>query len=91
MADLTGAERAFRAVRDQFVVTGRAPHYTELAAILDCSIDEARQALHDLMEQTAYPGWLYPNTDYITSFAPFHNLPTQYQILIDGRPHAFAQ
>jgi hypothetical protein len=37
------------------------------------------------------PGWLYPDTDFITSFAPFNNLPTQYPITIEGEQKWFAQ
>ena len=28
---------------------------------------------------------------YIVSFAPFHNLPTQYRITVDGEQKWFAQ
>ncbi|MBW2204290.1 MAG: hypothetical protein JRF52_09395 [Deltaproteobacteria bacterium] len=37
------------------------------------------------------PGWLFPNTDLIASFAPFNNLPTQYRITIDGHQKWFGQ
>ena len=37
------------------------------------------------------PAWLHPDTDYIVSFAPFHNLPTQYRISVDGQQKWFAQ
>ena len=36
-------------------------------------------------------GWLFPDTDYIASFAPFSNLPTQYRITIDGQHGWFGQ
>lgn len=83
-------DRAFRTIRDSFVTTGRAPHYAELAGSLGVTVEEARLALRDLMK-TSYPGWVYPNTDYIASFAPFHNLPTQYRVSVEGRPHGYAQ
>jgi Alkylmercury lyase len=37
------------------------------------------------------PAWLYPDTDQIASFAPFNNQPTQYRILVEGKPRGFAQ
>jgi hypothetical protein len=38
------------------------------------------------------PGiWLFPDTDYIGSFAPFSNLPTQYRITVDGEQKWFGQ
>jgi len=35
--------------------------------------------------------WLFPDTDYISSFAPFSNLPTQYRLTIGGEQKWFAQ
>ncbi|KPK90096.1 MAG: hypothetical protein AMJ94_10280 [Deltaproteobacteria bacterium SM23_61] len=37
------------------------------------------------------PAWLFPGTDYIVSFAPFNNLPTQYRLTIDGQQKWFGQ
>ena len=71
--------------------TGRAPHYTEIAAELGIPVEDARKALHDLMS-VGIPGiWLFPDTDYIGSFAPFSNLPTQYRITVDGEQKWFGQ
>lgn len=42
MTDQTGTQRAFTAILRHFVTAGRAPHYTELADILDVGVDEAR-------------------------------------------------
>jgi hypothetical protein len=40
----------------------------------------------------AYPiGWLHPETDYIASFPPLNNLPTQYRITVGGEQRWFAQ
>jgi len=40
----------------------------------------------------AYPiGWLHPDTDYIASFPPLNNLPTQYRITLRGAQRWFAQ
>ena len=73
------------------VETGQAPHYTEVASGLGISIEEGRKALHDLLTTQGIPGWLYPSTDYIASFAPFNNLPTQYRITIEGQQKWFGQ
>ena len=58
------------------IKTGQAPHYTEVAADLGISFEEGRKAFHALVS-LGIPGiWLFPDTDYISSFAPFSNLPT---------------
>jgi len=46
--------------------------------------------LRDLFSEMI-PGWLYPHTDLITSFAPFNNLPTQYKLTLDGQQKWFGQ
>jgi hypothetical protein len=43
------------------------------------------------MATPGIPGWLHPHTDYIASFAPFNNLPTQYRITIEGQQKWFGQ
>ncbi len=90
MADLKLLDRAFQSIMRRFVETGWAPHYTDLAADMGLSMEEGRQLLHDLMD-AGYPAWLHPGTDYIVSFAPFNNLPTQYRVTIDGHQKWFAQ
>lgn len=90
MADLTTLDRAFHNVMQRIVRTGQAPHYTELAAEMRLPMDEGRQLLHDL-SATGIPAWLHPDTDYIVSFPPFHNLPTQYRITVDGEQKWFGQ
>ena len=45
----------------------------------------------EVVDDYGFPGWLFPNTDYICSFPPFSNLPTQYRITIDGQQKWFAQ
>ena len=87
MSEPTILDRAFHVVMKRMVDTGQAPHYTELARELGLSIEEGRKTLHDLLS-SGVAGWLYPRTDYVVSFAPFNNLPTQYRITIDGRARA---
>jgi hypothetical protein len=90
MSEPTILDGAFRVVMKRMVDTGQAPHYTELARELGLSIEEGRKALHDLFS-SGVAGWLYPRTDYVVSFAPFSNLPTQYRITIDGQAKWFGQ
>ncbi|HZQ37779.1 MAG TPA: organomercurial lyase [Dehalococcoidia bacterium] len=90
MADTALLDRAFAAIIARMVATGQAPHYTELAAQLGLEVERGRELLHELMA-TGIPAWLHPGTDYIVSFPPFHNLPTQYRISIDGEQRWFAQ
>ena len=77
-------DKTFHIIMKRMVETGQAPFYTEIAAELKLSPQEGRKALHDLFSERI-PGWLYPRTDLIVSFAPFNNLPTQYRITVDGR------
>lgn len=70
-------DKTYNATITKMRGTGQAPHYGELAAELRVTVEDARKALHDLMS-LGIPGiWLFPDTDYIGSFAPFSNLPTQ--------------
>jgi hypothetical protein len=54
-------------------------------------MEEGRRALHELMSAGVLGMWLFPDTDYISSFAPFSNLPTQYRLTIGGEQKWFAQ
>ena len=90
MADTSRLDQIFEIIMKRMVKTGQAPHYTEIAAELDVSVKEGKKALHDLFD-AGIPGWLFPNTDLIVSFAPFNNLPTQYCITIDGQQKWFGQ
>lgn len=84
-------DKTYNTIISRLVATGQAPHYTEIAAAIKIPIEEARRALHDLVA-AGIPGiWLFPETDYIGSFAPFSNLPTQYRITIDGQQKWFGQ
>ena len=90
MTDLATLDHAFQAIMQRMVETGQAPHYTELAKQLGLSVEDGRQVLHDLID-TGIPAWLHPDTDYIVSFPPFNNMPTQYRITVDGEQKWFAQ
>jgi len=90
MADVTLLDRAFHNIMQRFINTGQAPHYTELATDLSLPMEEGRQLIVDLLA-AGVPGWLHPQTDYIASFPPFNNQPTQYRITIDGHQQWFAQ
>ena len=83
-------DKTFEIIMRQMVETGQAPHYTEIAKQLGLSMEEGRQAAHKLFS-AGVPGWLFPNTSLIASFAPFNNLPTQYRISVDGQQKWFGQ
>ena len=77
MSSPTLLDKTYSVIIKRLVETGQAPHYTEIAAELGVSVEDARRALHNLMS-AGIPGlWPFPDTDYISSFAPFSNLPTQ--------------
>ena len=84
-------DRTYNFIMIRMVETGQAPHYTEIATELGVPVEEGRKALHDLFSQRMTAAWLFPDTDFITSFAPFNNLPTQYRITINGQQKWFAQ
>ncbi|MBI4774206.1 MAG: hypothetical protein HY788_08505 [Deltaproteobacteria bacterium] len=90
MSTPTQLDRTFQVIMTHFLDTGQAPHYTELASELNVPMEEGRKALHELYSP-GFPGWLFPKTDYIGSFPPFSNLPTQYRISVYGRQKWFAQ
>lgn len=90
MVDAAMLDRAFQVIMRGFVQSGQAPHYAELARALGWTVEEGRRVLHEVM-RAFFPGWLYPETDYIASFPPFNNLPTQYRITVDGQQKWFAQ
>ncbi|MFQ6028150.1 MAG: hypothetical protein ACE5Q6_11715 [Dehalococcoidia bacterium] len=90
MTDLPTLDRAFQFVMRILVETGRAPHYTELAAELRLSVEQGRQAVHELMD-SGYPAWVVPGTDWIASFCPFSSIPTQYHITVEGQQKWFGQ
>ena len=83
-------DKTFNIIMKRMVESGQAPHYTEIAAELDLYMEDGLKALHDLFS-AGVSGWLFPDTDFITSFAPFNNLPTQYRITIDGQQKWFGQ
>ena len=90
MSEVTRLDKTFHFIMKRMVETGQAPFYTDIAAELGISVEEGRKALHDLFG-AGIPGWLYPNTNLIASFAPFNNQPTQYRITIDGQQKWFGQ
>lgn len=90
MTDTQQLDRAYHFIMETFVASGRAPHFTEIAKRFSMPPDDGKKLLHELMN-TKLPIWLYPETDLITSFAPFNNLPTQYRITVDGHQKWFAQ
>jgi hypothetical protein len=90
MSQSSQLDRTFSFILKRMVDTGQAPFYTEIAAELGVSVEEGRKALHGLLG-AGIPGWVFPNTSYIVSFAPFNNLPTQYRITIDGQQKWFGE
>ncbi len=84
-------DKTYTIIIKRMIKTGQAPHYTEIAAKLGVSVEDGRKALHNLISMKIPGTWLFPDTDYIGSFAPFSNLPTQYRITIDGEQKWFGQ
>ena len=83
MADERSAQQAYTSILRHLIRTGRAPHYTELAQILAVDLEAAK----DLQREAAKSGvgcWFVEDTDYIESWAPFYNVPTQYRVTVEG-------
>ena len=92
MVDTQELDQTYHFIMETFVERGQAPHYTEIARAFSVTPEEGKRMLHDLMEaQLPLPIWLFPDTDFIASFSPFNNLPTQYRISVDGQQKWFAQ
>jgi uncharacterized protein YdbL (DUF1318 family) len=83
-------QRAYTAVLAHFIKTGRAPHYTELAAKLGLRPEEARQAQRKAAE-ASIACWFVKDTDYVESWAPFSNVPTNYRVTINGEQKWYGQ
>ena len=83
-------QRAYTDVLNHFIKTGRAPHYTELAASLGLRPEEARQVQHKAAN-SAVACWFAKDTDYVESWAPFSNVPTHYLVTIGGDQKWYGQ
>ena len=90
MTEMEVLNRAYGLMMAAFVARGQALHHVELAAALGLPPEDGRTVLHDLMG-TGIPAWLYGDTDYVASFAPFNNVPTHYRVSVEGRQGWFAQ
>ena len=90
MSQSSQLDRTYSFIMKRMMETGQAPFYTESAAELGVSVEEGRKALQDLLG-AGIPAWVFPNTSYIVSFAPFNNLPTQYRITIEGQQKWFGE
>jgi len=93
MSDLGSIQRAYTAILQHFVATGRAPHYVELADTLDIGINAAREFVSETASTASPVGgsWLSHDTDNIESWAPFSNVPTHYLISVDGAQKWYSQ
>lgn len=76
-------QAAYTETLHHLIAHGRAPHYTELAGVLDIPVDEARRAQAAAAE-AGVGCWMLEGTDYVGSWAPFANAPTQYLISVGG-------
>jgi len=83
-------QRAYTAILRHNIDAGVAPHYTALATELSIAPDAARDVQREASE-AAVGCWISHDTDYVHSWAPFSNLPTQYRISVDGRERGYGQ
>lgn len=90
MADADLVQQAYTSTLKHFIQTGRAPHFTELAATMGVSPDEAKDFQRQAAE-AAIGSWISHDTDYVGSFAPFSNTPTHYLVTVDGEQKWYGQ
>ena len=90
MSAPSSLDKAFQIIMRRFIESGQAPHYTEIAAEMDMPVEAGRKLLNELYSPE-FPGWLAAGTDYIGSFPPFSNIPTQHRITIGGQQKWTAQ
>jgi hypothetical protein len=96
VADAGLVQQAYTTILEHFVREGRAPHYIELAVLLELQPDEARElqreaASLDLRSSSGGFCWMSHDTDYVESWAPFSNVPTQHLITVDGEQKWYGQ
>jgi hypothetical protein len=83
VTDPAQVQKAYTTILRHVIDTGRAPHHTELAEAIGVSPDDAKP-LQQAAADAAAGCWLCADTDYVQSWAPFSNIPTQYLISVDG-------
>jgi len=83
-------QKAYTAVLEKFIKTGRAPHFTELAETLGLKPEEARQIQHKAAGASV-ACWFVKDTDYVESWAPFSNVPTHYLVTVRGEQKWYGQ
>ncbi len=90
MTEADQIQAAYTTILKHLIETGRAPHHTELAQFLDTTPDNAK-ALQAKAADAAAGCWISTDTDYIQSWAPFSNIPTQYLVSVDGMQKWYGQ
>jgi hypothetical protein len=83
-------QKAYTAVVEHFIETGRAPHYTELAQTLGIQPVEARDVQRQAAE-ASLACWFVQDADYVESWAPFSNVPTHYLVTVEGEQRWYGQ
>ena len=83
-------QRAYNAIMRSFVEDGHAPHYTQLAKSLGVEVEEGRRLQAEALSH-GRGAWVIAGTDYVESFAPFYNGPSNVSVSVDGESKWFAQ
>jgi Alkylmercury lyase len=91
MVELQLLDKAYAVVMNSLMDRGYAASHVEVALALGLPVEEARQLYRELVNGGYHSAWLEDGTDYVVSFAPFNNLPTQYRVSVDGEQKWFAQ
>ena len=89
MSDAQTLDKAYHVIISSLVTTGQAPHYSELATALGCSIEKGRQIVHDLAEGNGAAIRMNTDTDWIATVRPFSPIPTPFKISVDGEQKWF--
>jgi hypothetical protein len=84
MSSAEQIQKAYTIILKHFVKNGRAPHYIELARLMQIGLEEARDLQRETAATERMGSWMSHDTDYIESWAPFSNVPTHHLISVDG-------
>lgn len=90
MAETPSIQHIYTSVLQHFIITGRAPHFTELASTMNIDPDQAKSLQHAAAD-AGVGSWFIKGADYVECWAPFSNVPTHHHIEVNGEQKWYGQ
>jgi hypothetical protein len=90
MLDQNQIQNVYLLVLKHIIKTGRAPHFTELAASMALDPDHVKELQH-AAANAGVGSWFIEGTDHVECWAPFSNVPTHHLIEVDGKQKWYGQ